>query len=204
MCQATIPTSSARARPCPTVELRDCARHSGEIPHRAAARDAARFAAATDETPKPGDKRLARATYRLSPSRSNRSRRRALRARAKDLFARARRRHRGRGVRGGAHACRHRRATKQSPYPARRKALKLPALLLSAGETTVTFTGAGRADATPNSFWRWRWASRASPHPSLACDTDASTARGQCRSHHGPTRSRAPQLGPRLKARLRA
>lgn len=167
---------------------------------------AARFAAATDETPKPGDKRLARATYRLiaKPQQSLEAAARFARGRKISSLVL------GDAIEGEACevALMHAgiaRATKQSRIQLDGKALKLPALLLSGGETTVTFTGAGRGGRNAEFLLALALALKGEPGiHALACDTDGiDGSEDNAGAIIAPdTLARAAALGLDLKTRL--
>ena len=167
---------------------------------------AARFAAATDETPKPGDQRLARATYQLiaTPQQS-------LAAAAR--FARSRKLASlvlGDAIEGEARevALMHAgiaRAAKQARLQIDGNALNLPALLLSGGETTVTVTGAGRGGRNAEFLLALALALKGEPGiHALACDTDGiDGSEDNAGAIIAPdTLARAASLGLDLKAKL--
>jgi glycerate 2-kinase len=167
---------------------------------------AARLGGTGDETPKPGDPRLARAHYHLvaTPQMS-------LEAAAK--FAR---RHGvtpvilGDAIEGEARevALVHAgiaRALARGHFRCGGKPLALPAVLLSGGETTVTVTGKGRGGR--NAEFLLALALDLKSHPqihAIACDTDGiDGSEDNAGAIYGPgSLARAAKLGLDLKAKL--
>ncbi len=155
--------ADARAHPRP---LRDRAAACGRGTSRRAG---------ADETPKPGDPRLARSGYRAD---------RDAAARRSTAAAAAARDGRGDAGRSSAMRSRARRARRAGPRRHRAqaaagrlvagdRALPLPAVLLSGGETTVTVRGTGRGGRNAEFLLALALAlDGASGIHALACDTD--------------------------------
>jgi hydroxypyruvate reductase len=167
---------------------------------------AARFAAAADETPKPGDPRLARAAYRLIATPQQSLEAAARFARGKKIASLIL----GDAIEGEARevALMHAgiaRAAAQGHIEFNGKVLPLPALLLSGGETTVTVTGTGRGGRNAEFLLALALALKGeSGIHALACDTDGiDGSEDNAGARIDPdTVSRAASLGLDLKAKL--
>jgi glycerate 2-kinase len=167
---------------------------------------AAHLAAARDETPKPGDPRLARSRFVLIATPQDALAAAAAAARAAGVTPIVL----GDAIEGEAHQVALVHAAIARQAAARRllvgdRPLPLPAVLLSGGETTVTVTGRGRGGR--NAEFLLALAVALDGHPAIhaiACDSDGiDGTEDNAGAVAGPdTVARAAALGLDLRARL--